>query len=149
VAVVFVFPKIPQHEGYHNFADQRTFLGIGNFLNVLSNTFFLIVGWMGIRFVWTTSADVPSPFTDVADRYTYLVFFVSVAATSLGSGYYHLRPDDARLVWDRLPMAVAFMTLLGRHLRANHTPKRADLLVLASNLGHCQRFVLVHHAKNW
>jgi len=35
-----------------------------------------------------------------------------VALTTLGSSYYHLAPDNARLVWDRLPMAVGFMGLL-------------------------------------
>jgi hypothetical protein len=32
--------------------------------------------------------------------------------TALGSGYYHLSPGNARLVWDRLPMTLAFMGLL-------------------------------------
>ena len=33
--------------------------------------------------------------------------------TSVGSTVYHLRPDDAGLLWDRLGMAVAFAGLLG------------------------------------
>lgn len=32
-------------------------------------------------------------------------FFVGVAAVAFGSGYYHLKPDDDRLVWDRLPVS--------------------------------------------
>lgn len=32
-------------------------------------------------------------------------FFVGVVAVAFGSGYYHLKPDDDRLVWDRLPVS--------------------------------------------
>jgi hypothetical protein len=35
-----------------------------------------------------------------------------VALTALGSSYYHLAPDNTRLVWDRLPMTLGFMGLL-------------------------------------
>jgi hypothetical protein len=42
----------------------------------------------------------------------YWVFFAGVALTSAGSAWYHLAPDDARLVWDRLPMTIAFMSLV-------------------------------------
>ncbi|MGE3163230.1 MAG: hypothetical protein AB7K53_14470, partial [Burkholderiales bacterium] len=42
----------------------------------------------------------------------YAVFFSGVLLTSAGSAWYHLAPDDARLVWDRLPMTIAFMSLV-------------------------------------
>jgi hypothetical protein len=32
--------------------------------------------------------------------------------TAFGSAYYHLAPDNARLVWDRLPMTIVFMPLV-------------------------------------
>lgn len=35
-------------------------------------------------------------------------FYVGVAAVALGSSYYHLKPNDARLVWDRLPVSFFF-----------------------------------------
>lgn len=123
VTIVFLFPAIPQSETYHNFVDQRRFLGVPNFLNVLSNIFFLIVGWIGIRFVRATSSSRSSLFTDSVDRSAYLVFFCAVAATALGSAYYHLHPDDDRLVWDRLPMAVGFMALLAAVVCERATPK--------------------------
>ena len=37
---------------------------------------------------------------------------IGTALVALGSSYYHLHPDNARLFWDRLPMTVAFMSLL-------------------------------------
>jgi len=41
----------------------------------------------------------------------YILFFVGVSLVAFGSGYYHLWPDNSSLVWDRLPMTIAFMAL--------------------------------------
>lgn len=38
--------------------------------------------------------------------------FSGLILTAIGSAYYHLAPDNARLVWDRLPMTVVFMSLI-------------------------------------
>lgn len=38
------------------------------------------------------------------EKLGWACFFVGVAAVAFGSSYYHLHPDDARLVWDRLPV---------------------------------------------
>jgi hypothetical protein len=123
VAVVFLFPAIPQSETYHDFADHRAIAGIRNCLNVLSNAFFLLVGWMGLQFIQRSHSGEGSPFSDSVDRWAYLIFFAAVGATAFGSAYYHLRPDDERLVWDRLPMAVGFMALLAAVVCERTTPK--------------------------
>jgi hypothetical protein len=46
------------------------------------------------------------------ERWPYAALFAGTALTTAGSAYYHLAPDNARLVWDRLPMTVGFMGLL-------------------------------------
>ena len=130
VVVVFFLPAIPQNEAYHNFADQRPFLGIPNCLNVVSNVLFLLVGALGIRAVLyssrrketrRSSAATPSPerlisgrgeFVDSRERWPYFAFFVGVATTAFGSAYYHLNPRDSTLLWDRIPMAIGFMALV-------------------------------------
>ncbi len=38
--------------------------------------------------------------------------FAALILTAFGSGYYHLGPDNARLVWDRIPILIVFMALL-------------------------------------
>ncbi len=108
VAITFLIPRIPQSEAYHNFADQRTMLGVPNCLNVISNVLFLFVGALGIAHILGST----SKFTDSRERWPWLVFFASVALTAFGSAYYHINPNDRTLVWDRLPMAVGFMALL-------------------------------------
>jgi hypothetical protein len=111
VLLVMSRPPIPQALDYHVMADERPLLGIPNSLNVLSNVPFAIVGLLGLATVFGWMGR-PSPFADQWERWPYTALFVGVALTSLGSSYYHLAPDNARLVWDRLPMAVGFMGLL-------------------------------------
>lgn len=107
VAVVaFVTPPVPQSLAYHHMADERAWLGIPNALNVLSNLPFAIVGLLGL------SALPAAPFRTPWERWPYAALFAGVALTAVGSSYYHLAPDNARLVWDRLPMTIGFMGLL-------------------------------------
>jgi hypothetical protein len=112
VFVVYLFPAIPQSEAYHNFADKRTLLGIANCLNVISNAPFLLVGLAGMGFALRDTAERGSRFVDSLERWPYFAFFVGVALTAFGSAWYHLRPNDHTLVWDRIPMAIGFMSLV-------------------------------------
>ena len=112
IAGAFLFPRIPQDPAYHDFADQRRLLGIPNFFDVASNLFFLFVGLAGIQFVSKTPLGQRSPFSDSVNRWSYFIFFAAVGSTAIGSGYYHLHPNNETLVWDRLPMAIGFLALL-------------------------------------
>jgi len=51
-------------------------------------------------------------FVDPRERWPYLFVFLGLLLTTVGSAYYHLAPDNERLVWDRLPMTVVFMPLV-------------------------------------
>ena len=51
--VVLLLPPLAQNQTYHEFADQRTLLGILHFFNVVSNFPFLFVGAAGLLFVWS------------------------------------------------------------------------------------------------
>jgi hypothetical protein len=130
---VFPVPPIPQNESYHHFVDTRTFGGVNNAFDVASNVFFLIVGLLGIRFVFSHSpaADSGPRFLDQRERWPYLIFFVGVALTAFGSAYYHSHPDDARLVWDRLPMTLGFMSLLAATLNERISVKTGTRLLVS------------------
>src|SRR5687768_1410130 len=93
-------------------ADQRTLAGIPHALNVLSNVPFAIVGAMGLAATFGRCAGGRGLFRDPWERWPYAALFAGVVLTTVGSSYYHLAPDNARLVWDRLPMTVGFMGLL-------------------------------------
>ena len=102
-------PPIAQPPDYAVFVDQRPLFGIPNAYDVLSNVAFAVVGVLGLA---ATFARRTAMFADPWDRWPYAVLFAGVALSSLGSSYFHLSPDNARLMWDRLPMTVGFVALL-------------------------------------
>ena len=118
VAASFV-PRVDLPPSYHHFADQRGFLGIPNFGDVASNAAFLIAGICGLVFLASKSSR--EKFVDSRERRAYFLIFLGLVLTAFGSAYYHLAPDNTRLVWDRLPMTVVFMPLVSAMIseRAN------------------------------
>lgn len=60
----------------------------------------------------------------------HIVFFIGVFLTAFGSGYYHLAPDNASLVWDRLPMTVGFAGLFAVVVGEFVSPRAARHLLL-------------------
>ena len=118
---------LAQPLSYHEFADRRAFFGVPNFLNVLSNLALLLVAALGLGLLRRGGGAV---FVERAERWPYALFFLAVAATSLGSAWYHLAPDNARLFWDRLPMSVGFAALVAAVLGERWDAK-AGLRLLA------------------
>jgi hypothetical protein len=116
IAIIgLLLPPIPQPMSYHQFADQRPWLGIPNFGDVVSNLPFAIVGIWGLIFLLRPSAQ--NRFADPRQRWIYILWiyrllFAGLLLTAVGSAYYHLDPGNARLVWDRLPIMIVFMALV-------------------------------------
>jgi hypothetical protein len=106
IAIALFWPRIEQDQRYHLFADDRTILGVRNGLNVLSNLAFVVVGAWGLRVALRGAR-----FSDPRERPAWAALFAGVLLTAAGSAWYHLDPNDASLVWDRLPMSVGFMGL--------------------------------------
>jgi hypothetical protein len=98
---------IPQPQTYHNFADQGTWQGIPNAWNVLSNIPFALVGIWGLFLLFYADK---LQFVDNRERWLWAGVSIGFILTAFGSGYYHLAPDNARLMWDRLPMTIIFMS---------------------------------------
>jgi hypothetical protein len=117
IAALTMFGPIAELANYHDFADQRSWLGIANAGDVLSNLGFLAVAVYGFFMLGRARRGDPA-------RIAYGVFFAAVGATAAGSTWYHMAPDDARLVWDRLPIALACAALLAAALRDAY-PKAA------------------------
>ena len=56
-AIGLLLPRIPQPQSYHMFADQRSFLGIPNFGDVVSNLPFAVVGLWGLVLLLRSNSD--------------------------------------------------------------------------------------------
>jgi hypothetical protein len=108
VIALLLHGPIAQLANYHEFADQRSGLGLPNLADVLSNAGFVLLGLFGLLRLWplrrqpAISAGWPG----------YCLFLVALVLTAIGSSFYHLAPDNARLLWDRLPIALACAGLL-------------------------------------
>ena len=105
--------------------------GVPNTMNVISNFPFLVVGvvglvlclhgnYLGLRYqewiiFWCQTCvlkielmfDILSLCSLRGEVWGWACFYGGVTATAFGSAYYHLKPDDARLVWDRLSRSSA------------------------------------------
>lgn len=97
----FLLDPIPQDPTYHRFADGRELHDVPNFWNVATNLPFLVAGAVG----WLQYGQLASPRLAVH----YRVLCTGVVLVAFGSAWYHLAPSDTSLVWDRLPMTIAFM----------------------------------------
>jgi hypothetical protein len=100
--VIAQLGPIAQDPAYHRFADARTLAGVPHALNVLSNLPFLVVGMAGLWFSARVRHDVL--------WVPYALLYAGLILTGFGSAWYHLAPDNASLVWDRLPMTIVFMS---------------------------------------
>ena len=119
---LLAYGPIGQPADYHAFADHAGFMGIPHASDVLSNLGFAIIGLWGILKLWPQRhhPDI------LPGRMGYAIFLVGLILTALGSGYYHLAPDNARLLWDRLPIALACAGLLtGAWAETTLPPSRA------------------------
>jgi hypothetical protein len=103
-------PPLRQPQAFHAFADQRALAGVPHAWNVLSNLPFLLVGAWGLLAVRRLPREACAT---AAERRALGVVFLCLVAVGAGSSYYHLAPDDARLFWDRLPLALLICALVG------------------------------------
>jgi hypothetical protein len=121
---------IAQLPNYHDFADQSVLFGIPYSRDVLSNVSFAAVALWGLIRL-TPARNRPAMACGWAG---YWLFLIGLLLTAFGSTYYHLAPDNARLVWDRLPIALACGGLLAGvwgDTRQRSSARPAALLALA------------------
>ena len=159
MTVFSAISKIPQDMEYHNFADQRHLCGVvPNYMDVLSNAPFFFVGALGLAAlrpdtypaseilqVWEAIPNVPS-FRNLnikteEEREAWVVFFVGVLFVSFGSGYYHWYRTSKTLVWDRLPMTIAFMSTFALQCMERLGQKAACVLYPAILIGAASVFL--------
>lgn len=103
MAVIFLQHPIPQDITYHYLADTRVIFSIPNFMDVVSNIFFVIAGAAGLYRLLTVDR-----FHAPIEKQMWGAFFTAAILIGFGAMYYHLAPTNNSLIWERLPMVVAF-----------------------------------------
>lgn len=116
---------IAQLPHYHDFADQHAWLGVPNAADVFSNLGFFIVGIWGLLRLRSAAPTLPG-------LSGYRLFLVALVLTAAGSGFYHLAPDNDRLLWDRLPIALACVGLLAGVRTQTHGGTKYDVRLFAA-----------------
>jgi hypothetical protein len=128
LAVVLIAPPLAQDPAYHAFADSRAWLGIGNVADVASNLAYLAAGLAGLAFLLSPGGRRRIAYP--LERLPWLVFFSGVVLVAAGSAWYHHAPGNGTLVWDRLPMTLAFMALFSGFIADRIAPRFSALVVL-------------------
>lgn len=118
--------RIPLPATYHDFADHSVVGGLHNFGDVASNLAFLAAG----LFVFAKARKAAEYW-----------LAASLCLACAGSWYYHLRPDDLRLLADRLPIAtacagMAAIVLYDRETRTGLVYAAVASLVCMAAAGH-------------
>lgn len=128
VAVLAIHGPIAQLPHYHAFADQSRWLGLPHAADVLSNLGFAAVAVWGAAALWQLRGS--TGFRRAMPGYA--LFVAGLFLTALGSSFYHLAPDNASLVWDRLPIALVCAGLLGAVRAETHPGAHplADIVLL-------------------
>ena len=98
-------PPIPQPLQYHDFADWHVCLGIDYGYDTFSNGLFILAGAAGLRFMFSDKGK--HAFADPREALPYSLLFFAAILVGIGSGYYHLAPDNGRLLWDRAAISLA------------------------------------------
>jgi hypothetical protein len=104
-----LLPPIPQPLQYHQFADRHACFGIIGCFDIASNALFALSGLAGLHFLSDETGR--RAFINKREALPYRLFFAAAILVAIGSGYYHLAPDNSRLVWDRAAISLALMSL--------------------------------------
>ncbi|WP_018615711.1 ceramidase domain-containing protein [Segetibacter koreensis] len=102
VVALIILGPVPQDQNYHDFADQRKLWNVPNFLNVVTNLPFALVGFFGLK----GAKDIKVKEL----RHIFYTLFIGFILVTLGSGYYHWLPKNATLVYDRIPITIILMS---------------------------------------
>lgn len=100
---LIMYGPIYQNETYHLFAESRSFLGIPNFGDVVSNLAFVLAGFLVFKH--------PIKERYVGQTQIKNIFAFFTVLLGVGSAYYHWNPSDNSLFWDRVSMLTGFSVI--------------------------------------
>ena len=126
VTLALLLPPIAQDPQYHLFADQRSWLGVPRAADVLSNLAFVAVGLLG-AITLLSPRRLPLRSATATSLWCVAAGFV---LTGVGSAWYHSQPNDATLLWDRLPMTLVLAGVISAAI-AERIGEQVAIMALA------------------
>lgn len=100
---------------YHKFVDERIIFSIPRFADTVSNLGFLVIGMIFLKEMLLKNEK----------DHNLKVIVVGTILICFGSGYYHLSPENSRLLLDRLPISMVFAGVLSYSLHQNQLIKES------------------------
>lgn len=111
----------------HQYADTRPLGPLPNAADVLSNLPLVVIGLIGARRLLTGVRAGTVVLSNPAEVLPWLVLFLGIAASGVGSTWYHLQPTAERLLWDRGPIALSMAAFIGAALTERVGPREGIL----------------------
>lgn len=110
---MLLVPPIAQDPGYHAFHAQCEWAGIPHAELVLTNLIFLYAAFRGVLAL----SAARRRGVNGLDLLPWITATLGVLLTAFGSAWYHLAPSNETLLFDRLPMTIAFAGLAAGAVR--------------------------------
>lgn len=145
IGILFNQAPLPQDLSYHQFIDSRNLFYIANFYNVISNLPFLLVGIYGLyKLLISRQLKILDEL-----KYAYIILFTASSLVAFGSAFYHLSPDNLSLIWDRVPMSIAFMSLFSIMIGEFISTKLGKQLLLPLIIAGLASVIYWHLTESW
>ncbi|PAT32111.1 hypothetical protein CLI92_06180 [Vandammella animalimorsus] len=146
-----LLPPVQQLAHYHDFADQRGLLGLPNAMDVLTNLCFLAAAIVIARAMRQYRRAMQRAHVRSMPLWWHLCGLAALgfAATALGSGIYHLQPNDAGVLWDRLAMGIVFAAIVGLAVRQIACDASALLATALTFAASCASLAVWHATGNF
>lgn len=107
--IMLLTPKVSHSPNHHLFADMRNFLGVPNTMNVLTCFPFLLIGVPSLVICLSGTC---FGISLKGEMWSWGLFYAGISLAAFGSAYYHLNPDDDRIIWDKIPVMIATVALI-------------------------------------
>ncbi len=132
-AIVALAPPVHRGPGFHVYADRRSWLGIANAGDVLSNLPFVIAGLAGFALWRRGTPWMAGPS------------FAGLIAIGLGSCGYHLRPGDASISFDFFPIVLTLSWIAGMVIADRHDRRLGLAVAVAGTLAAAASVAVWYH----
>lgn len=119
---------MPDVYSIHNYIDKRSIHNINYFFHVITSIPYAVVGITGIYIIFINRND-NNIFHHTNETIIWYVFYLATILTTIGSIYYHLAPNNERIIWDHIP-GIIMLSCLFSYIIFNATTNKLSIISL-------------------